>query len=168
MPSPPPAPPCRMHTGRSSAGSPPRSAATHCARLAATALLLSLLCACGLGPPELPPLPEGPLERRLEAVRENSVYTDRAVRIWNRQCVACHGAAGGGGVGPNLTDRYWLHGAAPEAIRRSIAKGFPLEGMMAYEDYLSPAEIDALVVYVLDMQGTDPPDAKPPQGEPVE
>jgi mono/diheme cytochrome c family protein len=93
---------------------------------------------------------------------------ERAAEIWDRKCLACHGARGGGGVGPNLTDRYWLHGGSPEEIRRSIAKGFPMKGMIAYENDLSPAEIDALVDYVLEMQGTDPPNAMPPQGEPVE
>jgi cytochrome c oxidase cbb3-type subunit 3 len=92
----------------------------------------------------------------------------RAAEIWDRKCLACHGARGGGGVGPNLTDRYWLHGGSPQEIRRSIAKGFPMQGMIAYEDDLSPAEIDALVDYILEMQGTDPPNAIPPQGEPVE
>jgi len=93
---------------------------------------------------------------------------ERAAEIWDRKCIACHGARGGGGVGPNLTDRYWLHGASPAQVRRSIAKGFPMQGMIAYEQDLASAEIDALLAYVLDMQGTDPPNAMPPQGERVE
>ena len=90
-----------------------------------------------------------------------------AAETWEAKCAACHGPQGGGGIGPNLTDRYWVHGASPAEIRRAIAKGFPLKGMIAYENELPPEEIDALVAYVLDLQGTDPPDALPPKGEPV-
>jgi len=31
--------------------------------------------------------------------------------IFNMQCVACHRQDGGGSIGPNLTDEYWLHGS---------------------------------------------------------
>lgn len=109
-----------------------------------------------------------PLGERLEATRASEALMERAAEIWDRKCIACHGARGGGGVGPNLTDRYWLHGASPAQVRRSIAKGFPMQGMIAYEQDLASAEIDALLAYVLDMQGTDPPNAMPPQGERVE
>jgi len=30
--------------------------------------------------------------------------------IFTKNCAACHAADGGGMVGPNLTDEYWLHG----------------------------------------------------------
>lgn len=90
----------------------------------------------------------------------------KAGDLWARECGACHGPGGGGGVGPNLTDRYWLHGGSPEEIYRSIAKGFRLKGMVAYEKTLSPRELAAMTARVLDLQGTNPPGALPPQGEP--
>lgn len=30
--------------------------------------------------------------------------------VFEKNCVACHRADGGGNVGPNLTDEYWIHG----------------------------------------------------------
>jgi cytochrome c oxidase cbb3-type subunit 3 len=101
------------------------------------------------------------------AAEVGSARLEQAGEIWDAKCAACHGPAGGGGVGPNLTDRHWVHGGSVEDIRRSIAKGFPMKGMIAYERELSPEEIDALVAYVLELDGTDPPGADPPQGEPV-
>ena len=40
-------------------------------------------------------------------------------------CAACHGAAGNGLVGPNLTDRYWIHGQGPPRCTRSSRRAWP-------------------------------------------
>src|SRR5690606_18748679 len=40
--------------------------------------------------------------------------------IYQEKCAACHAADGGGGVGPNLTDDYWLHGGSIQAVFKTI------------------------------------------------
>ena len=40
---------------------------------------------------------------------------------FTQYCAACHRAGGGGQIGPNLTDDYWLHGAALEQIHKIVA-----------------------------------------------
>jgi len=45
-------------------------------------------------------------------------------RLYLTYCVQCHGSTAQGGRGfPNLTDRDWLWGGEPEAIKASIAQG---------------------------------------------
>jgi len=88
--------------------------------------------------------------------------------IFEQNCVACHGAAGEGGIGPNLTDDYWLHGGDIKHVFRTIKVGVPDKGMIAWEQQLSPAKIAHVANYILSLRGSNPPNAKAPQGELVQ
>ncbi|WP_421897843.1 cbb3-type cytochrome c oxidase N-terminal domain-containing protein [Marinoscillum sp.] len=81
------------------------------------------------------------------------------------KCAACHGQAGEGGVGPNLTDQYWIHGGDMKAIFKTIKYGVPDKGMISWQAQLSPKELQQISSFVYIMEGTDPPNAKEPQGE---
>jgi cytochrome c oxidase cbb3-type subunit 3 len=81
------------------------------------------------------------------------------------KCSACHGVKGEGLIGPNLTDAYWIHGGTGEAIHKVIMKGVLEKGMPAWEAQMKAEETDAVTVYVMTLIGTNPPNAKPPQGE---
>lgn len=83
-------------------------------------------------------------------------------------CAACHGDAGQGLIGPNLTDAYWIHGAAPEDIYEILVVGVPEKGMPPWEAALSDEERAQVTAYVVSLRGTDPPNPKEPQGELVE
>ena len=85
--------------------------------------------------------------------------------LYAKHCVACHTPAGGGSVGPNLTDEFWIHGGAPEAIAAVIANGVPEKGMIAWKSQLSRDEMISLSVFVGSLQGTNPPNPKAPRGE---
>jgi len=80
-------------------------------------------------------------------------------------CAACHRADGGGVVGPNLTDDFWLHGSAPEKIFRTIATGVPDKGMPAWQPQLGALKTQAVAAYVLTLRGTHAAGGKAPQGE---
>lgn len=83
-------------------------------------------------------------------------------------CVACHGASGGSspnGVGPNLTDEYWIHGGGIKNIFKVIKYGVPAKGMIAWESQLTPVQIQEVASYIVTLEGTNPPNAKEPQGE---
>lgn len=84
---------------------------------------------------------------------------------YERNCVACHKAGGEGGIGPNLTDEYWLHGGSPQAVYNSIKNGIPDKGMIAWKDVLSPAKMSEVNSYIYTLRGTNPANAKAPQGE---
>lgn len=86
-------------------------------------------------------------------------------KTYKRKCKACHGASGEGGIGPNLTDKFWLHGDGSEAtVFETINKGVPDKGMQAWGQALGEEKMFAVLKYVLDFQGTTPGNAKAPQG----
>lgn len=85
--------------------------------------------------------------------------------IFTANCAACHAADGGGGVGPNLTDQYWLHGGDIKDLFKVIKYGVIEKGMVPWEDQLSPKEIQDVASYILTLQGTNPAAPKDPQGE---
>ena len=80
-------------------------------------------------------------------------------------CASCHAADGGGLIGPNLTDAYWIHDASPEGIWAAIRDGYPEKGMPPWGDVLKPEEKAGLIAYVTSLQGTTPASPKEPQGE---
>ncbi len=84
--------------------------------------------------------------------------------VFETTCFACHGKAGEGGVGPNLTDEYWLHGGSVQEIFKSVKYGWPDKGMKSWKDDYSPAQIAQITSYVMSLQGTHPANAKAPQG----
>lgn len=85
--------------------------------------------------------------------------------IFDSKCVACHAADGGGTIGPNLTDAYWLHGGDIKDVFATIKHGIPSKGMIAWKDQLKPRQIQEVASYILhDLQGTVPAVAKDPEG----
>jgi cytochrome c oxidase cbb3-type subunit 3 len=107
-----------------------------------------------------------------ESVDENTVTflegaedlkAGKAIYVAN--CQACHAADGGGGVGPNFTDNYWLHGGAINDIFKVIKHGVPQKGMIAWESQLRPKEIAQVASFIKTLVGTTPASPKEPQGE---
>lgn len=86
-------------------------------------------------------------------------------KIFGQSCMACHGASGEGGVGPNLTDEYWLHGGTINDVFKTIKIGVPEKGMQAWEKTFSPSQIKNLSSFIKSIKGTKPANAKAPQGD---
>lgn len=82
-----------------------------------------------------------------------------------QMCAACHMPDGGGQVGPNLTDEYWLHGGSIKDIFKTIKYGVPDKGMKSWKDDYTPKQIAQLSSYVKSLQGSTPAEPKEPQGE---
>lgn len=80
-------------------------------------------------------------------------------------CSACHGRAGEGGVGPNLTDDYWLHGGSVKDIFKTIKYGWPDKGMKSWKEDFSPVQIAQITSFIRTLKGTNPPKAKDKQGD---
>ncbi|MEM6736614.1 MAG: cbb3-type cytochrome c oxidase N-terminal domain-containing protein [Bacteroidota bacterium] len=85
--------------------------------------------------------------------------------IFEQNCAVCHMADGGGGVGPNLTDQYWLHGGDMPAIFSTIKYGVLSKGMISWESQLSPKKMQQVSSYIYMMEGTTPANPKEPQGD---
>ncbi|HLW50654.1 MAG TPA: cytochrome c, partial [Sphingobacteriaceae bacterium] len=88
--------------------------------------------------------------------------------IYTQNCAVCHGAVGEGGIGPNMADDYWIHGGEIEDIFRIVKYGVIDKGMIPWEQSLTPMQIAEVSNYILTLRGTNPPDAKEPQGDKVE
>jgi|SRR5208283_4669249 len=85
--------------------------------------------------------------------------------IYLKNCSGCHGEWGQGFAGPNLTDKYWLHGGGKKDITTSISDGIPDKGMIGWKIVFSSSEIQAITDYVRSLRGTNPPKAKKPEGK---
>jgi cytochrome c oxidase cbb3-type subunit 3 len=85
-------------------------------------------------------------------------------KVFTTVCAACHMPDGGGNVGPNLTDTYWLHGGSIKDIFKTLKYGWPEKGMKSWKDDYSPQQLAQIASYVKSLQGTHPAKAKEPQG----
>lgn len=86
-------------------------------------------------------------------------------KAYRRQCAACHGMNGEGGIGPNLTDNYWMNGNGQLAsVYDVIAKGVPAKGMPAWKQTLDDKQMMAVTAHVLKMKGKNV-EGKEAQGE---
>ena len=86
--------------------------------------------------------------------------------IFQANCIACHKVDAGGGIGPNLTDDYWLLGGGIKNVFHTISEGGrPGKGMVSWKTDLKPDEIAQVASYVLSLHGTTPADPKDPEGE---
>jgi cytochrome c oxidase cbb3-type subunit 3 len=90
---------------------------------------------------------------------------DAGKKTFTTICAACHRSDGGGMVGPNLTDDYWIHGGSLKNIFTTIKYGFPEKGMISWKEQLSPLQIAQAANYILTLHGTNPPDPKAKQGD---
>ena len=85
--------------------------------------------------------------------------------IYLKSCAVCHGDQGQGTAGPNLTDRFWIHGGGIKNISATVLEGVPGKGMIGWKALLSAAEVRNVSGYVLSLQDTKPPKGKKPEGQ---
>ena len=85
--------------------------------------------------------------------------------IYDTNCAVCHANDGGGGVGPNFTDKYWIHGGDMKAIFSTIKYGVPAKGMISWESQLSPKKMQQVASYIYTLEGQTAAEPKEPQGE---
>ena len=110
----------------------------------------------------------GPVtDEALFAVAGSQERIAAGAALFAQFCVACHLPQGQGIVGPNLTDNYWIHGAAPSNIYDVIDKGVLAKGMVAWGPQLGPQKLQSLTAFVLSIKGTNV-QGKAPEGDLVE
>lgn len=87
-------------------------------------------------------------------------------KVFETNCIACHRPDAGGAIGPNLTDNHWILGGGIKNVFHTITEGGrDGKGMVAWKGTLKPSEIQQVASYVLSLQGTNPKDAKPAEGD---
>lgn len=82
--------------------------------------------------------------------------------VFEVNCVACHMPDGGGGIGPNLTDAYWILGGGIKNVFTTISEGGrDGKGMIAWKQTLKPVERAQVASYILkDILGKIPANPK--------
>lgn len=105
------------------------------------------------------------IDENTVTILTDSKDLDAGKKIFVANCAACHAPDGGGLVGPNLTDRYWLHGGSINDIFRTIKNGVPEKGMISWKNDLTPKEIAQTASFIHSLQGTKPANPKEPEGD---
>lgn len=115
------------------------------------------------------------MKKSANSVDENNVQRLTDVKrlesgkvIFVQNCAACHGKGGEGGVGPNLTDEYWIHGGGVKEVFKTVKYGVPQKGMISWKTQLSPGNMQEVTSFILSLKGSTPPNPKAPQGEKYE
>jgi cytochrome c oxidase cbb3-type subunit 3 len=74
-------------------------------------------------------------------------------QTYTKLCAICHRMDGGGLVGPNLTDNYWIHGSNYVDTVKIIWDGVPAKGMITWKTVLKPEEIQSVTSYIYTLRG---------------
>ncbi len=101
----------------------------------------------------------------LEAMAKDPAVVAAGKETFTTYCVACHRPDGGGLIGPNLTDKYWLHGGRPTEIHGLIVKGVVEKGMLAWGSVIGTTKCQQVAAYVLTLRNTNATDGKAPEGQ---
>jgi len=95
----------------------------------------------------------------------DAVIVNKGHQIFTTRCAPCHRADGGGLVGPNLCDDYWIHGSNFSDNITTIWNGVPAKGMITWKNFLKPEEIYNVASYIYTLRGTHPPNPKAPENQ---
>lgn len=108
-------------------------------------------------------------EELLLNAMKNPKSAELGAQVYASKCVACHGTDLQGQVGPNLTDKYWIHGKGTRMdIVKVVREGVLEKGMPSWGQMISKDEIYGVTAFIVSKKGSNPPHPKAPQGEPVE
>lgn len=106
-----------------------------------------------------------PQEKDL-VISEDEAMLAAGKKIFTMYCQVCHRPDGGGSIGPNLTDAYWIMGGTLNDVFDVISNGGRSgKGMVAWKNSLNKTQIEEVSNYVMSLQGTNPPNPKAPEGE---
>ncbi|MEW6157547.1 MAG: cbb3-type cytochrome c oxidase N-terminal domain-containing protein [Verrucomicrobiota bacterium] len=100
----------------------------------------------------------------LQPSKEPAILS-QGIQTYTTYCAPCHRPDGGGLVGPNLCDDYWIHGATFVDNLKIILNGVPEKGMLTWRGVLKPSEVHAVASYIYTFRGTQPPNPKPPENQ---
>jgi cytochrome c oxidase cbb3-type subunit III len=83
-------------------------------------------------------------------------------------CMPCHAPDGGGTIGPNFTDDYYIRGGKLADLYHTISEGVLDKGMVSWKLTMKPEQMENLAFYIRSLHGTTPAAPKAPQGVKVD
>ena len=87
-------------------------------------------------------------------------------QTYGKFCAPCHRVDGGGLVGPNLTDDYWIHGSNYCDTVTTIWNGVPAKGMVTWKAVYKPDQIISVASYIYTLRGAKlATPGKPPENQ---
>jgi len=106
-------------------------------------------------------------ENNIQLITDTVKLAEAKIIFKQKNCFTCHGPDGqGNAVGPNLTDKNWIHGGKPQDVFKTIKYGYPTKGMLSFKDQLSDEKIVLMTSYILvKLKGSNPANPKAPQGD---
>ena len=104
-------------------------------------------------------------EDELMAIAQDPARQAKGGELFQKHCMACHTADGGGEIGPNMCDDYFIHGPKLTDMRRVVIEGVLAKGMPAWDAHLAPDDLNSVVTYVYNLRGTTPANPKAPEGD---
>jgi cytochrome c oxidase cbb3-type subunit 3 len=96
---------------------------------------------------------------------KDSAVLQKGSQIFMTYCAPCHRPDGGGLVGPNLCDTYWIHGDTYLDNLKTIINGVPEKGMLTWRGVLKPEEIETVASYIYSLRGSKPLNPKLPENQ---
>jgi cytochrome c oxidase cbb3-type subunit 3 len=97
---------------------------------------------------------------------QDAAVLENGRQIYVKLCAPCHRADGGGLVGPNLTDSYWIHGSNFCDNVNVIWNGVPAKGMITWKNFLKPDDVYSVASYIYTLRGAKlATPGKPPENQ---
>jgi len=104
----------------------------------------------------------------LMAVYNAGGWEETAKADFKTNCAVCHREDGGGMIGPNFHDDFYIHGGTFESFIKVINEGVLTKGMTPFKGILKPDQIRNLAFYIYSLRGTPVENPKEPQGQKVD
>ena len=104
-------------------------------------------------------------EAMMVAAFKDDAKVANGSKVFASTCASCHGQKGEGLIGPNLTDKFWIHGGSPMDVHKVIVDGIADKGMPPWGSVLSAEDQVNVVAFIDSIKGTNPENAKEAQGE---
>jgi cytochrome c oxidase cbb3-type subunit 3 len=92
----------------------------------------------------------------------------KAKELYGLHCAVCHLPDGGGIVGPNMTDDFYLNGGRLKDFIAMANEGKLTKGMTPFKAVLKPDEIKLVAFHMRSLRGTTPATPKAVQGKEVD
>lgn len=87
-------------------------------------------------------------EEELETKLKDPNLVKLGAGVFQGKCAMCHGENLEGKIGPNLTDKVWLHGGKNNEIVQVVRQGVSAKGMPSWEGLLNAEEIFGVVALI--------------------